>query len=104
MVGWDEAGHRLGYGGGFFDRTLASLRKKSVVIGVSYELTRMKTIRPQTWDIPMDWIVTERGTYRRDPGGLVFLGEPVAGEAGALASPVCYAAEIDPAHFDESEV
>ena len=79
MNGWDEAGYRLGYGGGFFDRTLASLAKKPVVIGVSYELARLKTIRPQSWDIPMDWVVTERGIYRRDPEGLVFLGEPVAG-------------------------
>jgi 5-formyltetrahydrofolate cyclo-ligase len=99
MNGWDEAGYRLGYGGGFFDRTLASLTKKPVVIGVSYELARMKTIRPQSWDIPMDWVVTERGTYRRDPEGLVFLGEPVAGEPSALASPVCYAPEVDPERF-----
>jgi 5-formyltetrahydrofolate cyclo-ligase len=96
MVGWDAAGYRLGYGAGFFDRTLASLAKKPAVIGVSYELARLKTIRPQGWDIPMDWVVTERGTYRRDPGGLVFLGEPVAGEVSPLASPVCYAAEVDP--------
>jgi 5-formyltetrahydrofolate cyclo-ligase len=99
MNGWDEAGYRLGYGGGFFDRTLASLTKKPVVIGVSYELAQMKTIRPQSWDIPMDWVVTERGTYRRDPEGLVFLGEPIAGEPSALASPVCYAPEVDPERF-----
>jgi len=99
MNGWDEAGYRLGYGGGFFDRTLESLTKKPVVIGVSYELARMTTIRPQSWDIPMDWVVTERGTYRRDPQGLVFLGEPVAGEPSALASPVCYAPEVDPERF-----
>ena len=101
MNGWDEAGYRLGYGGGFFDRTLASLARKPVVIGVSYELARMKTIRPQGWDIPMDWVVTERGIYRRDPEGLVFLGEPGAGEPSALASPVCYATEVDPGHFGE---
>jgi 5-formyltetrahydrofolate cyclo-ligase len=103
MIGWDEAGYRLGYGGGFFDRTLASLARKPVVIGVSYELAKIKTIRPQSWDIPMDWVVTERGTYRRDPEGLVFLGEPIAGEPGALASPVCYAAEVDPGHFSEGK-
>ena len=96
MLGWDDAGYRLGYGGGFFDRTLASLPNKPVVIGVSYELARMHTIHPQSWDIPMDWVVTERGAYRRDPEGLVFLGEPAAGEPSALASPVCYAAEVDP--------
>jgi 5-formyltetrahydrofolate cyclo-ligase len=103
MIGWDEAGYRLGYGGGFFDRTLASLARKPVVIGVSYELAKIKTIRPHSWDIPRDWVVTERGTYRRDPEGLVFLGEPSAGEPGALASPVCYAAEVDPGHFSEGK-
>jgi|SRR5215831_3930372 len=103
MNGWDEAGYRLGYGGGFFDQTLASLAKKPVVIGVSYELAKMKTIRPQSWDIPMDWVVTERGIYRRDPEGLVFLGEPVAGEPSALASPVCYAAEVDPERFGDGK-
>jgi 5-formyltetrahydrofolate cyclo-ligase len=99
LNGWDEAGHRLGYGGGFFDRTLACLPKPPVAIGVGYEMARIKTIRPQAWDIPMDWVVTERGVYRRDPGGLAFLGEPVQGRPGALASPVCYAGEIVPEYF-----
>ena len=103
MNGWDEAGYRLGYGGGFFDRTLASLTSKPVVIGVSYELARIPTIHPQRWDIPMDWVVTERGVYRRDPEGLAFLGEPAAGDASTLASPVCYAAEIDPTHFGDRQ-
>ncbi len=103
MNGWDEAGYRLGYGSGFFDRTLPSLATKPVVIGVSYELAKMKTIRPQSWDIPMDWVVTERGIYRRDPEGLVFLGEPVSGTPSALASPVCYAAEVDPGHLGEAK-
>jgi 5-formyltetrahydrofolate cyclo-ligase len=94
LSGWDEAGHRLGYGGGFFDRTLASLPKRPIAIGVGYELGRMPTIRPQAWDIPMDWVVTERGVYRRDPGGLVFLGDASHGPPGAPASPVCYADEI----------
>ncbi len=78
MNGWDSAGYRLGYGGGFFDRTLAALEKKPAVIGISYELARMDTIHPQSWDIPVDWVVTERGVYRRDPrrdaGGLAFQG------------------------------
>ena len=95
MNGWDAQGYRLGYGGGFFDRTLASLAKKPVVIGVTYELARLPTIHPQPWDIPVDWIVTERGIYRRDPGSLAFLGEPPGGDdPSALSSPVCYAGEI----------
>ena len=74
MNGWDESGYRLGYGAGYFDRTLATSQKRPLVIGVSYELARMPTIRPQAWDIPMDWVVTERGRYRREPGGLKFAG------------------------------
>jgi 5,10-methenyltetrahydrofolate synthetase len=92
MNGWDAKGYRLGYGGGFFDRTLAALAKKPLAIGISYELARLETIHPQYWDMPMDYVVTERGVYRRDPEGLVFLGEPEPG-SGTLASPVCYADE-----------
>jgi len=55
MNGWDAQGYRLGYGAGFFDRTLASLTKRPVTIGVSYELARLDTIEPQAWDIPMDY-------------------------------------------------
>ena len=95
MNGWDRQGYRLGYGAGFFDRTLASLAKKPIVIGVAYELAQMETIRPQPWDIPVDYLVTERGVYRRDPEGLAYLSEPQAGDdPSALSSPVCYAGEV----------
>jgi 5-formyltetrahydrofolate cyclo-ligase len=93
MNGWDAKGYRLGYGAGFFDRTLASLAKKPAVIGVTYEMARIDTIHPQPWDIPADYVVTERGVYRRDDQ-LVFLGEPQAGEPSKLSSPVCYADEV----------
>jgi 5,10-methenyltetrahydrofolate synthetase len=93
MNGWDDGGYRLGYGAGFFDRTLASLAKKPVVIGVTYEIAHLDTIHPQSWDIPADYVVTERGVYRRDDARLVFLGEPEPGGSGAVASPVCYADE-----------
>ena len=92
MNGWDLQGYRLGYGAGFFDRTLAGLAKRPLVIGVSYELAKMDSIHPQSWDLPMDYVVTERGVYRRDPEGLVFLGEPDQG-SGERSSPVCYADE-----------
>jgi 5-formyltetrahydrofolate cyclo-ligase len=95
MNGWDPQGYRLGYGAGFFDRTLASLARHPVVIGISYEQARLDTIHPQPWDIPVDYLVTERGVYRRDPEGLVFLGEPQAGDdPSVLSSPVCYAGEV----------
>lgn len=64
LVGFDAAGYRLGYGGGFFDRTLAALPKKALVIGVGYEIARIPTIYPQPHDIPMDRIVTEAGIIR----------------------------------------
>lgn len=103
MNGWDQAGYRLGYGGGFFDRTLVSFAKKPAVIGVAYEMAKVETIHPQSWDIPVDWVVTERGVYRRDGDRLDFLGEPPPGEASKLASPVCYAGEIAPGYFGESK-
>ena len=101
MNGWDARGYRLGYGGGFFDRTLAAAQKKPLVIGVAYEMARLETIHPQSWDVPVDWLVSERGVYQRDPEGLVFLGAPPAGEASNRASPVCYAAEVAPGYFGD---
>jgi hypothetical protein len=103
MNGWDAGGYRLGYGAGFFDRTLSGLPKKPVVIGVSYEMAKMETIHPQSWDIPVDWVVTELGVYRRDGDKLAFLGVPPVGEPGSLASPVCYANEIAPGYFGGSK-
>jgi len=101
VIGWDAAGYRLGYGGGFFDRTLAAMDPRPLVIGVGYESARIETIRPQSWDVPLDYLVTERGVYRRDAGQLEFLGAPPAGEASTRASPVCYGAEIAPGYFGE---
>jgi 5,10-methenyltetrahydrofolate synthetase len=83
MVGFDDAGYRLGYGGAFFDRTLAAMAAKPVAIGVGYELAHLDTLHPQPHDVPMDWIVTERGIYRRDGARLEFLGAPPAGEPSA---------------------
>ena len=59
LVGVDPGRFRLGYGGGFFDRTLAFLPYRPLVIGIGYELQRIATIYPQPHDIPMDRIVTE---------------------------------------------
>lgn len=61
LVGYDRQSYRLGYGGGFFDRTLAALQKKPRAIGVGYSRAAMTTIYPLAHDVPMDMIVTEEG-------------------------------------------
>ena len=61
LVGFDWLGYRLGYGGGFFDRTLAGLAPRPKAIGVGYALAAMATIHPLAHDIGMNAIVTENG-------------------------------------------
>ncbi|AXS39775.1 5-formyltetrahydrofolate cyclo-ligase [Breoghania sp. L-A4] len=63
LVGFDPRGFRLGYGGGFFDRTLAAMPRKPRVIGVGYTAQRIPTIYPQPYDIAMDVILTEDGVF-----------------------------------------
>ncbi|MGB6308889.1 MAG: 5-formyltetrahydrofolate cyclo-ligase [Steroidobacteraceae bacterium] len=65
LVGFDAACYRLGYGGGFFDRTLASIGGNPMVIGVGFPETSIPTIFPQAHDIPMSWIVTGAEAPRR---------------------------------------
>ncbi|AZO23945.1 5-formyltetrahydrofolate cyclo-ligase [Mesorhizobium sp. M1E.F.Ca.ET.045.02.1.1] len=59
MVGIAPGNFRLGYGGGFYDRTLAAMPFRPLVIGVGYELQRIPTIYPRPHDIPMSEVVTE---------------------------------------------
>lgn len=67
LVGWDDAGFRLGYGGGYFDRTLAHLKPRPLSIGVGLQAARVATIHPQPHDIGLDAIVTEDGIqWQRD--------------------------------------
>jgi 5-formyltetrahydrofolate cyclo-ligase len=63
LVGFDRAGHRLGNGGGYYDRTLAALSPRPLAIGVGFELGRLATISPVSHDQPMDVIVTEAGAF-----------------------------------------
>jgi 5-formyltetrahydrofolate cyclo-ligase len=65
LVGFDRACYRLGYGGGYFDRTLAVLAPRPLAIGVGFTVQEIVTIHPQAFDMPMDSIVTESGAIRR---------------------------------------
>ena len=65
LVGFDRQCYRLGYGGGYFDRTLAALSPRPLAIGVGFEMSLIETIFPQSFDIPMDVIVTEARIRRR---------------------------------------
>jgi 5,10-methenyltetrahydrofolate synthetase len=59
VVGFDPACYRLGYGGGFFDRTLAAFARPPRIVGVGYARQAIGTIYPQPHDVAMDMIVTE---------------------------------------------
>jgi 5-formyltetrahydrofolate cyclo-ligase len=80
LVGFDGRGCRLGYGGGYFDRTLAALARKPLTVGVGFELARLPTIHPQPHDLAMDFIVTEAGVRQVEGGAL----RPL--DAGAAAA------------------
>lgn len=58
---FDDARYRLGYGGGFFDRTLAALSPRPLTIGVGFDFQHVASIFPEAHDQPLDRMVTESG-------------------------------------------
>lgn len=81
-LGVGGRGDRLGYGGGFFDRTLAALSPRPLTLALAFELSRIQTSDPQPHDILMDFVVTEAGIEAAVPGGLEAVD---AAEAGRRA-------------------
>jgi 5-formyltetrahydrofolate cyclo-ligase len=69
-IGFDAMGYRLGYGGGYYDRTLAALVPQPLKIGVAFALSRIDSIAPQPHDIAMDFIVTPEAWYQVSASGL----------------------------------
>ena len=68
LVAFDSDCHRLGVGGGFYDRTFAFTKaaaadERTTLIGIAFELQRVESIEPQSWDVPLDAVVTESNEY-----------------------------------------
>lgn len=61
LVGFDKTGTRLGYGGGYYDRTLASLPKRPRLIGLAYAVQELDEIPRLDHDVPLDAVITETG-------------------------------------------
>lgn len=64
MLGFDVQGYRLGYGGGYYDRTITAISPRPLVIGVAFEILRLENFHHRPHDIAVDFIVTEAGIYR----------------------------------------
>jgi 5-formyltetrahydrofolate cyclo-ligase len=69
LVAFDNAGRRLGMGGGYYDATLAYLRsrrrwRKPVLVGVAYACQELKKVPAEAWDVRLDMILTENGLTR----------------------------------------
>lgn len=69
LLAFDERGYRLGYGGGYYDRTLALLRQgedgaRIVAIGVGFAAQQVSAVPHEPHDQRLDWVVTEKGVIR----------------------------------------
>ncbi len=67
-VGFGPGGVRLGYGGGFYDRTLAALAPRPFTTGLAYAHGFIPWLRPEAHDVPLDTILTEDGVQWAGPG------------------------------------
>ena len=61
LLGFDRFGTRLGYGGGYYDRTLQQLKKRPLLVGIAFAAQELDTIPREPHDVPLDMIVTEQG-------------------------------------------
>ena len=61
LLAFDSCGRRLGYGAGFYDRTLAMLRAQGPVtsVGLAYQAQRLRRVPTSGHDLPLDWVITE---------------------------------------------
>jgi 5-formyltetrahydrofolate cyclo-ligase len=66
LLAFDAEGYRLGYGGGYYDRTLAALRREGALlaVGLAYAFQEMPALPHMPYDAPLDVVVTENGVRR----------------------------------------
>lgn len=67
LLGFDATGTRLGYGGGYYDRTLAALSQKPRLIGLAFAAQELPAIPREAHDLPLDAVVTEAGVRFFEP-------------------------------------
>lgn len=68
LIAFDENCNRIGMGSGFYDRTFSFKKNhhtKPQLIGLAYDMQKVKNTFPQAWDIPLDVVVTEKEVYKR---------------------------------------
>jgi 5-formyltetrahydrofolate cyclo-ligase len=70
LVAFDAGCHRLGMGGGWYDRSFAFRRERDAppwLVGAAFALQQADALHPQSWDVPLDAVCTERATHLREP-------------------------------------
>jgi 5-formyltetrahydrofolate cyclo-ligase len=66
-VAFDDAGHRLGRGGGFYDRFLPGLRREAFTVGVCFALQRVPAVPVQSHDARVEWLASLTGVVAAQP-------------------------------------
>ena len=66
-VGYGPGGHRLGYGGGFYDRTLATLQPHPYTVGLGFTHGFLEDLEPEPHDLPLDAILNDNGVVWPQP-------------------------------------
>ncbi len=66
LLAFDDRGFRLGYGGGYYDRTIAALRQAGelLAIGIAYDAQKIERVPEDEFDQRLDWVVTENSAWK----------------------------------------
>ena len=66
LLAFDDRGFRLGYGGGYYDRTIAALRQRGelLAVGIAYDAQQVERVPDEDFDQRLDWVVTENAAWK----------------------------------------